>query len=309
MKVEPPPFADVAEVLSTSVAIVEKDYYTVALLSLLQFPQDEPYKLVFSGGTCLAKVYAKNDRMSEDIDLKLVPAASAIAKSNSSQKEFRKEFGKKLLKTLTQGGQFHLASEKKKNEYRYQEYLLKYPKKSDPQDYLRPEIKLEITESSLYQPCLEHSISSFYSEVSKNNPEIESLQCVGFETILAEKILSLLRRTAGVERGVTEWEDEMLVRHAYDLHIASSKKRDQNTFKDIFVKATETDRKQFRKKHPQFQENPQKELRFGYEVLKTKPLYRDRYDKFVGPLVFNPSPPSWDSALKTVDDLLQELWL
>lgn len=79
---DPSLFTDVADVLGIkNPAIVEKDYYAVQLLSTLRSLTFENYVLVFAGGTCLAKAYQNTYRMSEDIDIKLVPLKSVLGLS------------------------------------------------------------------------------------------------------------------------------------------------------------------------------------------------------------------------------------
>ena len=53
-------------------AIIEKDYYVTYLISSLSNIENEYFKLVFCGGTCLAKAHKLVKRMSEDIDFKIV---------------------------------------------------------------------------------------------------------------------------------------------------------------------------------------------------------------------------------------------
>ena len=67
-------FSEVADALGIgAVSIVEKDYYVVELLRVLQPLQLEFHELVFSGGTALAKSGINLNRISEDIDINLVP--------------------------------------------------------------------------------------------------------------------------------------------------------------------------------------------------------------------------------------------
>ena len=67
-------FADVADALGIgATSIVEKDYYVVELLRLLQPLKFERHDLVFAGGTSLAKANIQLNRMSEDVDIKIVP--------------------------------------------------------------------------------------------------------------------------------------------------------------------------------------------------------------------------------------------
>ncbi len=66
-------FLDVSDTLGMgNPAIVEKDYYVVALLKLLSELSSDTHSLVFSGGTALAKSGIKTHRMSEDVDIKII---------------------------------------------------------------------------------------------------------------------------------------------------------------------------------------------------------------------------------------------
>lgn len=67
-------FLDIADSLGiSSPAIVETDNWGTQLLREISELQFDGYRLVFSGGTCLAKAYKNTFRMSEDIDIKMVP--------------------------------------------------------------------------------------------------------------------------------------------------------------------------------------------------------------------------------------------
>ena len=67
-------FADVADTLGLgNPATVEKDYYVVQLLTLIDKVSTPYHQIIFSGGTALAKSSIKTHRMSEDVDLKIVP--------------------------------------------------------------------------------------------------------------------------------------------------------------------------------------------------------------------------------------------
>tara|TARA_Y100000815_G_scaffold255928_1_gene263187 strand:+ start:1103 stop:1342 length:240 start_codon:yes stop_codon:yes gene_type:complete len=57
-------------------AFVEKDFFVVQLLNLLQKFNIDGYQIIFTGGTCLSKAYENTYRMSEDID---IPIALEVA--------------------------------------------------------------------------------------------------------------------------------------------------------------------------------------------------------------------------------------
>ncbi|NMT19257.1 nucleotidyl transferase AbiEii/AbiGii toxin family protein, partial [Vibrio parahaemolyticus] len=67
-------FLEVSDALELgNPSIAEKDYWVVSLLAMLEGVESEHHQLVFSGGTALAKSNIKILRMSEDVDIKLIP--------------------------------------------------------------------------------------------------------------------------------------------------------------------------------------------------------------------------------------------
>ena len=53
--------------------------------------------------------------------------------------------------------------------------------------------------------------------------------------------------------------------------------------------------------------SPADELLYGLGCLQTNPIHQDRYERFIGPLVYHDEPASWDEALQTVNELAQRL--
>jgi hypothetical protein len=83
-------FVDVADALGLgNAAIVEKDYYVVQLLQQIASLELRYHQIVFSGGTALAKSSIKTFRMSEDIDLKMVPKSDCRVQQRQSRELLR----------------------------------------------------------------------------------------------------------------------------------------------------------------------------------------------------------------------------
>jgi hypothetical protein len=55
-----------------SPVLVEKDWYVVTALAVINIADVKPFRLVFSGGTASSRAHRLIRRMSEDIDLKIV---------------------------------------------------------------------------------------------------------------------------------------------------------------------------------------------------------------------------------------------
>ena len=99
-----------------------------------------------------------------------------------------------------------------------------------------------------------------------------------------------------------------MIRHVYDLHLIGLALTHLNSLKPLVDKVIQIDVEQFSNRHKEFKEHPHQELKYGLDLLITKPIYKDRYKKFIGPLVYHPSPPIWEQAIQTVVHMGRE-WL
>jgi hypothetical protein len=58
-------------ILELPTTVIEKDYYVTQVIHILSDTENEYFRLVFAGGTCLAKAHKIVKRMSEDVDFKI----------------------------------------------------------------------------------------------------------------------------------------------------------------------------------------------------------------------------------------------
>lgn len=312
MKIDPGMFPDVADALGIdSPAIVEKDVYAVQLLNLLSTLHSEAFELVFAGGTSLAKAHHKLFRMSEDIDIKLVARDGVAAgMSRTALKAERKAMLAEIETVISCSPILELdpnAGIAKRNEYRYAEFTVRYPRTQDSISALRPDLKLDVTASELYVPAVVCSVSSLYANVLNLAPEVASFPVVSLPATISEKLVALLRRTAHVNRDPSRKDDETLVRHVYDLHMATAGGYDIAALRTLVQAVIQTDVAQFGNQHAQFVTSPADELIYGLGCLQTHPIHQDRYERFIGPLVYHNEPATWNEALQTVNELAQQL--
>lgn len=189
---------------------------------------------------------------------------------------------------------------RKHNEYRHQEYEVVYPNKYKKPNSLRPEILLQITEFPLLEPKLQSSITSMYAQVADLTAEIKAIDCVTLPSIAAEKIVALLRRTALEEICPSEKPDERLIRHVYDLHLMNQRLPDTQVMQALIDQVITMDIDQFGDKHPQLKDDPRAELLRGLHILMNDPIHKERYEQFLGPLVYHPNPATWDVVIKNL---------
>lgn len=309
MTVDPGLFSDVADALGIdSPAIVEKDVYAVQLLNQLSQLDSPQFELVFAGGTSLAKAHRNLFRMSEDIDIKLkVREEATVTASRTALRAARKAVLADIEVLIARSGVFGLGGISKRNECRYVEYTVRYPRTQNSISALRPDLKLDITASILLEPAVPASVSSLYAAALQLPPEIETFPVVSLHSTISEKLVALLRRTAHVDRDLSRKDDETLVRHVYDLHMVTASGYDPQALRPLVDAVMRVDADQFGHQHPAFLENPVAELHHGLARLRADPIHQSRYECFIGPLVYHDSPASWDEALQSVVELAHQL--
>lgn len=213
-------FPDVADALDIeSVAIVEKDYFVVDLLRLLKEIKPETHTLVFAGGTALSKAGISLNRMSEDIDIKLVPTENFMQNGRDKRRNIRKEIVQIITDVIHNSDIFSLDNENARitrDEYRYNEISVRYPQTFAQVPCLRPFIKLELMESTLLEHPESRDIYSLVTELTGKGTPVTAFPCATILSTQAEKLISMMRRTAAHLRNPEQQDDEFLVRHIYD---------------------------------------------------------------------------------------------
>jgi predicted nucleotidyltransferase component of viral defense system len=295
-------FPDVADALNIeSVAIVEKDYYIVELLRLLQPLNFESHQLVFSGGTALCKAGISLNRMSEDVDIKLVPCADFFYRhSRSKRRTIRKLVIKKIADSIVATEIFTFDTQNPKStrdEYRYSEIPVRYPQRYVQTPCLRPFIRLELIETVLLEDCVHRDIVSLVTGISGQGESINAFPCATIVSTQAEKIISILRRTAAIKRNVTREDDALLIRHVYDnFCIVREVGKNTPTLRKFIMECIKQDIERYGNQHLEFCTSPIEELKLGLYELGRNPIYRERYQKFVAPMVFGQVQIGWDEA-------------
>ena len=302
MKFDSSLFVDVANALGLgNAAIVEKDYHVVQLLQQIVSLEFQYHQIVFSGGTALAKSSIKTFRMSEDIDLKLVPKPEFSELTSRNAKRSARKAAKQLIEsTLEQSKTFSLEQGPTVlDEYRYFCFDIRYPQKYQQAPCLRPFIKLEFIESELLHAPESRSIQSIYAQMLKSDVEINQIACAAIIETQAEKLISMMRRTASVARNNARDDDETLVRHVYDTyHIQLAQPSDIKQLGALVAKAIRIDIERYGNQHAQMVSSPIDELRFGLQLLIDNPIFLERYNNYVSPMVYADTPVTWAEALE-----------
>jgi hypothetical protein len=185
-------FQNTAHKLNIQPAMVEKDFWVYAVLDRIFADEELSHILCFKGGTSLSKVFRLIDRFSEDIDLilarQLILRDGEVLECESRTKQ------DKFVKELNARTENYIATELKEKIARVLDGILKvytdgeYAKiepdydPSNPRkinnsklhiiypraikdDYLRPDILLEIGPLALWNPNERYKISSYVADI------------------------------------------------------------------------------------------------------------------------------------------------
>ncbi|ERS00211.1 MULTISPECIES: nucleotidyl transferase AbiEii/AbiGii toxin family protein [unclassified Acinetobacter] len=302
-------FADVADALGIgATSIVEKDYYVVELLRLLQPLKFETHDLVFAGGTSLAKANVQLNRMSEDVDIKLVPKPQIVL-TRTKAKSIRKQLLHQVKYIISQSDIFQIESDLVVcDEYRYIELLIRYPQHFNQAPCLRPFIKLELVETELLEPFELRKITSFVYDLAKEGEPVGGFPSVTVASTSVEKLIAILRRTAAFSRNVERTDEESLVRHVYDyFKITYGKSQDFVYLGQLASKVIKTDIERYGRQHAQMVKDPIAELLFGLGELGHNPMYQQRFNDFVSPMVFGDEQITWVQAYSHFQDSVRKI--
>ncbi|HAT8505541.1 TPA: nucleotidyl transferase AbiEii/AbiGii toxin family protein [Vibrio vulnificus] len=302
-------FLEVSDALELgNPAIIEKDFWVVALLAELAKVSPEYHQMVFSGGTALAKSNVKILRMSEDVDIKLIPNQAFDELSRAKKKGVRKAWVNEIEQAITHSERFTVETRSVRDEYRYVEFELRYPQQFSQVPCLRPIIKLELIETIPLLDVESRSIQSLVAELYQQPHEVSSFDCVSVYATLVEKIISMLRRTMSVKRNTERSDDVALVRHIYDVHcITKLTMSELNSIDGLFKAVLEEDIARFGNQHAEFVANPKQELQLGLKELEENPIFRQRFQDFVTPMVFNTEPHDFDTCFTSFKRIAESL--
>ena len=235
-------FSETASRRSTTPAVIEKDFWVTRTLGRLFQDEQLAQILMFKGGTSLSKVYGVIERFSEDIDLildwsvlsnedplsersgtKQVKFNHAL--NESAQKYIRDELLRSVQAALGGVSEVVLDGD--------DPYVIniRYPA-AFPDDYLRPEIRLEIGPLAAWLPHEEHVIKSYAAETF---PDLFAHTECNVNVIAAERTfwekVTILHHEA--HRPAGSAQPSRYSRHYYDLARLARTKIKDRALKDL----------------------------------------------------------------------------
>ncbi|MBX8605441.1 nucleotidyl transferase AbiEii/AbiGii toxin family protein [Pseudomonas cichorii] len=262
-------------------------------------------RLIFAGGTCLSKAHGLIERMSEDIDIKVmledVPEGYALPNGYSDRARLG-ELHREVERHLTEMGFEYVEHDNQENPVsrdsrRYYCLLVSYRAHfQDVSGVLRPQLKVELIHRHPMLAPETREMGYILDEfVPRTTPHRFSMACITVAETLAEKVVSLLRRCAwnwdGYQRGEF---DTALVRHVYDVwRIADCHPEAIEPACEIFAATVQKDAEEFQGQHPEFDQTPYVVLRRSLAFAATDDALKANFENRLKPLLYTTDKPDF----------------
>jgi predicted nucleotidyltransferase component of viral defense system len=283
-------------------SIIEKDYYVTHVIHSLSGIENEYFRLIFAGGTCLAKAHKIVKRMSEDADFKIQLKNTGIIFSKNRLLKELKKFRTQIMASLT-FPDLTISEAAVRNEGKYLRAELIYPALFTGNDTLRPHLLLEFTFADVRLATERLAINTIIEDVIETIAIFSPLpiDCVSADETAIEKWVGLTRRISAIERE-HHYDDATLVRHIYDLHAIKQADRIHTTFFDLAKIIVSSDATQFKNQHPEYFNDPATEIRQSLKILKNSEQWKERYQKFIDSMVYDKTAmPDYDNAIQSLE--------
>ena len=298
------------DLVSLQAAILEKDVIAAEAAALVAgLGQPLPIEgatsqlsLVFCGGTSLSQAYGLIQRISEDIDFKVVVPDS----SGNARRRVLSDLRHQLVEQMCSAG-FRLEPDslRSRNENAYITADFAYESRFPAATALRPHLKVELTANAPKEPSLVTGMDlrPIIYRLTDQGPLQTGIQVIGLRETLVEKVLSYLRRTAQHRADLGRGEyDDYLVRHLYDVHcLVTSGEIALDTAAGLFTEILRQDASQFGSQHVAFKASPKAILLEELGRLNTVET-EARYEARLEPMVYG-DPVTFAEAVQVFTEV------
>lgn len=283
--------------------ILEKDILVTRAISLIANLSAPKAKLVFCGGTCLSKAHQAIQRMSEDIDFKIMIEEEL----NYSQRV-------KHLKTLKEcifesliGAGFDTSQIICKNKNAFISGLIPYESSfTKIETVLRKDIKIDFTAINPKMTPVMRPIRPIVDELMGDESRIVSVPCQDVRETMLEKITAMFRRIDDDREKFSK--DPYLMRHIYDVaQIIPLAGEITEEMQRIFNAKIDADRMNYCGHCYGFATDPKYNMACTLDKLRDEPFYADAYMNNIRGMTFVEDRPSYANALQKFAEIGDKL--
>ena len=280
--------------------VVEKDLYVTLAIETLINIENPNFKLVFQGGTALAKAHRIVQRMSEDCDFRIIRREGQHF-SNEQQRRFLRHFRKQLIGGLESSG--FLINENNitvRNEGQFITFIATYPTIFPIAQALKPHLALEFFLGELRTPSIKKPVTTLIRQTIGDkiaHPQFQ-VEVMSLAETAAEKWVALTRRVATMTRQ-SGHQDPNLVRHLYDLYKMQEQGSLKQPFLNLITEIIQQDQEQFKSHNAQYHKDPAAEIDRALLELESDKKWERHWNDFIQTMVFDQQKPSYAVALES----------
>lgn len=276
-------------------------------------------RMVFSGGTCLAKAHGLIERMSEDIDIKVVldpvPEGYALPKGQSDRKrlgDLYQHIEREMLGlgfALVQGD--GVENPEIRNNRRHCGLALAYSAQfQDVAGALRPQLRLELMHRHPLLPLEMRELGYLLDTMVPGVlPQRFTMPVISVAETLAEKILAFLRRSArGQGTSPSALVDDTLVRHVYDVwRIAHEQPQAIEAALNVFATLVAREVNEYGVQDVSFAQSPCTVLRTALGHVRAQGNIQKHFEVRLKPLLFAAERPEFDTCFDVFSTVAAKL--
>ncbi|WP_232287960.1 nucleotidyl transferase AbiEii/AbiGii toxin family protein [Verminephrobacter eiseniae] len=236
------------------------------------------------------------DRMSEDVDYKLVPTPETMVLSNGKRRAALGDFAKAAIDAL-QAGRFGQGSveRRSRNANAYTRLDVSYESAFSKPAALRGHLLVEFNHSPLRLEPDKRLVGLLLDKLALGAyTDPFEVECIALQEALTEKLVSFPRRLSMLlarhsdparALGCEADGDSSLVRHLYDarrlLQVHPELAEDGAGLAKLVDAAVRQDMAAFANQHPEFVADPGLELLLAMKFAKASPDLAAQFDAFV----------------------------
>ncbi|MEY2633769.1 MAG: hypothetical protein RIR00_2423 [Pseudomonadota bacterium] len=298
--------------LGISEFALEKDFIVFDVLRAMSTLNHASFDLVFCGGTCLSKAYGLLDRVSEDVDIKVVSKAGVALKGNalrSALSALKKLVAELLLSVGFDNVSIRITA---RDGNRYVVLDAAYGSHFEQSPAMRANMKVELNYTAMTLPPVKREIGLLFDTLADTpRRSVVQMSCVDMREALVEKMVSFPRRLALWMKDKSRDFDKTLVRHIYDVYEISTKMPEVVSeiamLRTMMFSVMAKDATDFATQHPGFALDPVGEFENAMNYAVANPSIRALFDEFVSVMVYAQPSPSFGQALECFRAILGKL--
>lgn len=291
-----------AIILGLPADFIRKDYFVTKAIRLLVGLSNDYFELVFQGGTSLSKGYGIINRLSEDVDFRVISKPACLRLGKDARRRELRLFRHALVESLINAG-FNVQPQDVRVFYegRYMSVRAAFDG-AQGITYLKPHIAIDCFLGTLELNPVIRNISSMV-KVTLGDVECDHeyfpVPCVALDETAAEKWVALSRRILDSNE-IARDSDKHLVRHLYDLYQLQQQNCLSEHYYSVLEKVLEKEREMFAGKSS---DNAHEKSISALHYLRSDKKWEEHWRFFLEQMVYQSEKPGFEQAIEALEKL------